>query len=190
MPVSVFDLPRDANGLIDGEWRLYHVDAGFTAQLGPAKFVDGATIEPLSGMVLQRMLIAFGARLESAQRWEEKEKRRPKPEPKPPAKPFSNRLPWPGKTKPPTVEVIRGPRGLQVRQSGFVHPDLREVASADPDPPDEENRTVLPPGEQDDLAEKDRDQLRAVADAAGIDYDNRWGAPRLRDVIREQRSSA
>ena len=68
--MNLSDFPRDQNGIIKGQWTLYHSNATFTADLGSACFVGGVTTGPVAGVGLERIIAAIGDRIERAEPWE------------------------------------------------------------------------------------------------------------------------
>lgn len=74
--MDISDFPRDQNGIIKGQWKLFHANPTFTADLGSALFVDGVTKGPVSGAGLERLLMAIGERIERAEPWATEVERR------------------------------------------------------------------------------------------------------------------
>jgi hypothetical protein len=54
-------LPRDANGLVPGAWRLVHKDKTFSGELGVVPFRNGMSINPVTGHTLARIIAIYGA---------------------------------------------------------------------------------------------------------------------------------
>jgi hypothetical protein len=53
-------LPRDANGLVCGAWRLVHENQAFSGELGVVPFRDGTSVHPIAGRVLLRLSAVVG----------------------------------------------------------------------------------------------------------------------------------
>lgn len=67
--IELSDFRRDQNGIIIGQWRLFHCSKTFSADLGGACFYNGVTTGPVSGAVLQRIVAAIGDRIDRAEPW-------------------------------------------------------------------------------------------------------------------------
>ncbi len=63
--MNIAQLPRDASGVVTGQWRLKHRHEGFSESLGFVNFVCGETTAPLTGGLLDRVMAAFGASVEA-----------------------------------------------------------------------------------------------------------------------------
>lgn len=77
MPVTPYDITRDINGLVAGEWRLYHDNPDFNLNFGPFGFVNGVTNKPLTGRALLRLVVAYGGKLALAEPWDKPIRKRP-----------------------------------------------------------------------------------------------------------------
>ena len=53
-------LPRDANGLICGAWRLVHENEAFSGELGVIPFRNGLSAHPVAGRILSRLAAVVG----------------------------------------------------------------------------------------------------------------------------------
>jgi hypothetical protein len=53
-------IPRDANGLVCGAWRLVHERPTFSGELGIVQFKDGTSVRPVAGHVLGRLSAVYG----------------------------------------------------------------------------------------------------------------------------------
>lgn len=60
-------LPRDGSGIVVGLWRLRHRSATFSADIGPLSFHEGVSLEPLGGLVLDRVMASLGGDVEAFQ---------------------------------------------------------------------------------------------------------------------------
>lgn len=64
--MQLLELPRDpGTGGILGQWRLRHRSPDFTQSLGFVNFADGVAQEPLQGLALEQVMVAFGDAVEA-----------------------------------------------------------------------------------------------------------------------------
>lgn len=61
--VRIEDLPRDANGIVQGAWRVLWETPDFTGELGVVRLVDGAATAPLFGRQLCALVAEYGHHL-------------------------------------------------------------------------------------------------------------------------------
>lgn len=61
--ISIDQLPRDANGIVQGAWRLVHEDPTFAGGLGPIHMQDGVSTVPVCGRTLRAVVAEYGGRL-------------------------------------------------------------------------------------------------------------------------------
>lgn len=182
MAISLEELPRDDNGILQGVWRVLHRDPGYHGPLGHVHVVDGVGQQPAWGRQLGILAAMFGADL------------------------FIE--PWTGPTPdgfvlgPLTAWTVPGytPEPCPWRDPSDVPAPLPETL---PPPPPEEPEEAAAPAEAtetpapvadalDNVADEDLealtvDELRALAEKLGADVDARWGARRLIREIRAAR---
>lgn len=58
--IRIDQLPRDANGIIQGAWRIVHEDPTFCGALGAVPFEAGVATIPTTGRVLQTLVAVQG----------------------------------------------------------------------------------------------------------------------------------
>lgn len=58
--IRIDQLPRDANGIIQGAWRIVHEDPTFSGALGAVPFEAGVATIPTTGRVLQTLVAVQG----------------------------------------------------------------------------------------------------------------------------------
>lgn len=58
--ISIDHLPLDANGVVQGAWRLLHRDPTFTGGLGAHAMRDGASTTPILGRPLVGVVAVYG----------------------------------------------------------------------------------------------------------------------------------
>lgn len=169
MAISIDDLPRDTNGIVQGAWCLLHESPTFHGEIGAYTMRLGASTEPACGRPLQRAIAAYGPEL-YMESWGD--------------------LPA-GFTLPEMV-AHPVPKGIPHRLQ--PHPrraaPVATLADTLPPPPPEEPAEAAAPvedvgsDEPDPLTVMSRDDLEALATALDIEVDGRWGDKRLRKAIR------
>lgn len=58
---SISDLPRSDDGLVNREFIAKHATASFTLEAHDFYFVNGVTVEPISGRTCDRLCAAYGS---------------------------------------------------------------------------------------------------------------------------------
>lgn len=61
--ITIDDLPRDANGITQGAWRLVHADPTFAGGLGTVHMADGVSTSPVCGRQLRAIVAEYGGKL-------------------------------------------------------------------------------------------------------------------------------
>jgi len=63
MPDPISALPRDANGIVIGAWRLRHRRDDFNGNFGPISFRGGVSTTPAVGAIAHRLFVLGAAEL-------------------------------------------------------------------------------------------------------------------------------
>lgn len=170
--LTVYELPRDAHGLVQGAWRLLHASPSFNGEIGTYTMRDGASVLPACGRALERAVAFFGADL-YLEPW--------------------GALP-PGFT---CGEMIEHPLPASIAWTPEpcpwrTAPAAQKAAPAlpavlrdtlPPPPPEEPAEAAAPDGDV-SLDDMDRDALEALAAELDVKVDGRWGDSKLRRAIR------
>ena len=180
MAISLEELPRDENGILQGVWRVLHRDQTYHGPIGLVDVVHGVGQLPTWGRQLGVLAAMYGTDL------------------------FIE--PWTGPTPdgfvlgPLTAWTVEGytPERCPWREPQAA-PEPATVPETLPPPPPEEPEEAAAPAEVDDApngvaaADEDlealtRDELFALAEKIGAEPDGRWGERRLVRAIRAARS--
>lgn len=168
MAITVEDLPRDSNGIVQGAWRILHASTNFHGEIGSFTMRHGESTEPACGRPLQRAVAAYGPEIYME--------------------------PW-GALPPGFYcgEMIAHPvpAGIAWRAQPCPWRGAPALPDTLPPPPPEEPTEAAAPAEAADsqsadvLAGLPRAELEQLASALGIEIDGRWGDKRLRRAIRD-----
>lgn len=61
--IQIEQLPRDADGIVKGAWRVVHQSPTFHGDLGHVSFVEGVATSPAFGVRLLRLIVSYGGDL-------------------------------------------------------------------------------------------------------------------------------
>ena len=165
MPTSMEMLPLDDNGIVSETFRVRHQDPGFNEGFGEVWFKDGLS-NAITGVPLARIVAAIGDDLELVPVDDNGDPLVvPEPEPEPP--PVEPAVAAAAETD---VAPPQEPPEPVTTEDGPRVPCPAEPASAPRSAP----KLDLP---------DNRDALKAVAQARGVDIDGRWGTKRIREAI-------
>jgi hypothetical protein len=166
--LNLDDLPRDANGMIQGAWRILHEDPSFAGTIGAFDLRDGESVEPAYGRRLAFVALEQGANiyLEAwgdvgsfyLPEWIQAEV---------PAE-WSERLQVCPRR---AVDVAAAaPEPTEPTEADEPEPEVTVEPDPDPTPDDLDAMTV--------------EDLRALAALHDVAVDGRWREPKLRDALR------
>lgn len=61
--ITISGLPTDANGIVQGAWRLVHIDPNYNGPMGIVTMRHGVAIEPIAGRPLRLVVAEHGPKL-------------------------------------------------------------------------------------------------------------------------------
>lgn len=176
--ITLAELPRDNNGMIQGAWRLFHESDEFHGTLGVATMRRGSSEGPVFGQPLQVIVAIYGPSLFM--------------------EPWEGDLPQ-GLALPPLVCATL-PEGMtwSGERCPWRHP--APLPDTIPPPPPEEPTEAAAPAVVEttpakatsNLSDKEfealsLDELRALAEKLGAEFDGRWTERRLIRAIKAAR---
>lgn len=148
-------IPRDANGLVCGAWRLVHERPTFSGELGIVQFRDGCSVHPVAGHILGRLSAVYGHIL-FLEPWGDL--------------PKGFRMPEGHSAKVPEAAIAKLKRA-----------PWRDAAPAKAEPAP----VVIEPvgAGVESLDDMGREDLIALADLHEVSIDRRWGETKIRAAL-------
>lgn len=149
-------LPRDANGLIPGAWRLVHENPSFCGEMGVIPFRNGTSVHPVAGRILSRLSAVLGHVL-YLEPWGE----------------------LPRGWAMPEGHTAKVPESFlaKLQRAPWRTPKISEPPAEDVEPSSDAD---APAGGLDSLS---REDLLALAELHEVAVDRRWGEPKLRGAL-------